>query len=333
MRPSRARLQLLLASVVALELVAAPAFAQSGEAYDPWERFNRGMYAVQAVLDRHIFGPLARGFGKTPSPIRTMLVNFSSNLSEPLVFVNDVLQGHVRSAAGTFGRFAMNTTVGLGGIIDVASHNHLPHHDNGFGTTLGRWGADPGPYLFLPLVGPGDLRDGIGAIGHIFLNPFHYPRFDAKTGLSIGTGIVNGLNTRLLAEQALANIQATSTDPYATLRSYFWQNRAAEIEGNPAEPEALPNFDLPDIPVDDSTPAGSAAPPGGPPSISQPPGASGVPFSGLAGAIARPTAVPEHKTQPQAAPPEAPANAPPNTPQRFVAPDDDDAPMRTAGGR
>jgi phospholipid-binding lipoprotein MlaA len=333
MRPSRVRLQLLLASVVALELVAAPAFAQSGEAYDPWEHFNRGMYSIQAVLDRHIFGPVARGFGKAPSPIRKILVNFSSNLSEPLVFVNDVLQGHVRAAAGTFGRFAMNTTVGLGGIIDVASHNHLPHHDNGFGTTLGRWGADPGPYLFLPLVGPGDLRDGIGAIGNIFLNPFHYARFDAKTALSIGTGVVNGLNTRLLAEQALANIQATSTDPYATLRSYFWQNRAAEIEGNPEEPEALPSFDMPDIPTDESTPAGTAAPPGAPPSISQPPSAAGAPLSGLAGAIARPEAVPENRPAGSQAAPAQPEAPPPSTPQRFVAPDDDDAPMRTAGGR
>ena len=320
---------------MALELCAGPALAQSAEPYDPWEGFNRRMFAVQGVLDRHLFGPLARGFGKTPSPVRRALVNFSSNLSEPLVFVNDMLQGHVLSAAKTFGRFAMNSTVGLIGFRDVAAHNHLPHHDNGFGTTLGRWGAQPGPYLFLPLIGPGDFRDGLGGIGNIFLNPYHYARFDGKTGIGVATGIVNGLNARLQAEQALSNIQATSTDPYATLRSYFLQNRAAEVSGNPSEPGALPEFDMPDIPAAESTPAGAAAPPGSPPAVSQPP--SGAPVAGMAGALPAPTAVPEQQgtpvpANPQAAPPPAPS-APPDTAPKYLVSPDPDAPLRTAGGK
>jgi phospholipid-binding lipoprotein MlaA len=335
MRSSRTRVQLLLASALAIELCAGPALAQSAEPYDPWERFNRRMYAIQNVLDRRLFGPLARGFGKTPSPVRRALVSFSSNLSEPLVFVNDILQGHIPTAARTFARFTMNTTAGFVGFHDVASHNHLPHHDNGFGTTLGRWGAQTGPYLFLPLVGPSDLRDGIGYAGNVFLNPFHYTKFAGKTAISVTTGAINGLNTRLQSEQALSNIQATSTDPYATLRSYFLQNRAAEISGNPSEPGALPEFDMPEIPSE-NTPAGSVAPPGAPPSVSQPPSAVGAPLSGEAGALPRPEATPS--APPTSAPPPAPPpgvepSPPPSSSPRYLIAPDPDAPLRTAGGK
>jgi phospholipid-binding lipoprotein MlaA len=275
MGSSRARVQLLLASVMVFELAAAPALAQSTEPYDPWEPFNRKMYAVHQVLDRHIFGPLARSFGRLPAAIRKPLANFASNLSEPLVAVNDVLQGRIPTAAKTVARFTMNTTVGVAGFRDVAAHNHLPHHDNGFGVTLGRWGAQPGPYMFIPIVGPSDLRDTIGAVGSLALNPFTYAQFDGKTGLSISTGIINGLDVRLEAEPALSNIAETSTDPYATLRSYFLQNRQALIRGNPTEPEALPEFDMPEIPSEgaQSVPPGGAAASGAPPPETQAPAA------------------------------------------------------------
>lgn len=336
MPSSRARVQLLLISAMAFQLCAAPAFAQSAEPYDPWEGFNRRMYSIQDVLDRHFFGPLARSYGKAPSKIRGSLSNFASNLSEPLVFVNDILQGHIPTAARTFARFTMNTTVGIVGLRDVASHNHLPHHDNGFGTTMGRWGAQPGPYVFLPFIGPSDFRDTVGSIANIFVNPFYYVRFTGKTEIGVSTGILNGLNARLEAEQALANIQATSTDPYATLRSYFLQNRAAAIAGNPSVPLELPAFD---IPMDETTttPEGSAAPSGSPPTVSQPPSATGIPsLSGAAGALPTPEAAPS--APPTAAPPPAPPQGqepspPPSSGPKYLVSPDPDAPLRTAGGK
>jgi phospholipid-binding lipoprotein MlaA len=321
MRVSRRRVQLLLASVAAAQAVAAPAFAQN-EPYDPWEGFNRKMYAIHEVLDRAVFGPVARTFGRMPRPIRQGLVNFSTNLSEPVVFVNDMLQGRVKTAAGTVGRFVMNSTVGVAGFRDVAKHNHLPHHDNGFGITLGRWGADPGPYMFIPFIGPSDLRDTIGVIGQIFLNPFYYVRFEGKTALTVSTGVIDGLEVRLEAEPALANIQATSTDPYATLRSYFLQNREAAIKGT-TEPEALPEFDMPDIPPDSGAAPSGSAPPEAAPSGAEPQAAP----SGGAPATPAPEAAPS-----EAAPVAAPAPAAGPGPKWLIAPDADQ-PMLTAGGR
>lgn len=328
MRVSRRRVQLLLATAMICQLAAGPALAQA-EGSDPWEGFNRKSYGIQHVLDRAIFGPLARGFGKTPSTIRKVLTNFSRNLSEPLVFVNDVLQGRPKAAAGTLGRFVMNSTLGVAGIADPARHNHLPHHDNSFGTTLGRWGAAPGPYIFLPVMGPSDVRDSLGSVVDIFLNPFYYTRFHGKTALTVTTGLINGLNTRLQADPALSNIEATSTDPYATLRSYFLQNRQAEIRGETAEPEALPDFDMPADTTGAApatTPEGAAAPPGAPPAVSQPPSAGGgPPLSGEAGALPRPEATPEGQPKPPADPSAGGAG-----PRWLVEPD---APLRTAGGK
>jgi phospholipid-binding lipoprotein MlaA len=290
---------------MAFELAAAPALAQV-EPYDPWEPFNRKMYAVHEVLDRRIFGPLGRSFGRLPDVVRKPLVNFATNLSEPVVFVNDVLQGRVPTAARTVARFVMNSTAGVAGFRDVAAHNHLPHHDNGFGVTLGRWGAQPGPYMFIPIVGPSDLRDTIGAIGQVFLNPLYYARFDGKMALTAGTGVINGLEVRNEADPALSSIQSTSTDPYATLRSYFLQNRDALIRGT-AEPEALPEFDMPDIPSETE------------------PSAEPAPAESAAPAEAAP-ATPAPESAPATPPP--PASAP----KLLVAPDLDQ-PMRTAGGR
>ena len=208
MRPVRSRVPLLLVLGVASAFVAAPCRA-AADRVDPLEGMNRRFYAVQETLDRHIFGPLARGFDRTPSFFRKALINFSRNLGEPVVFANDVLQGRGGQAARTLTRLVVNTTFGLAGIIDVAKKNHLPHHDNGFGTTLGRWGAQPGPYLFLPLVGPSNFRDAFGSAGDIGLNPLTYARFPAKTAVGITTTTVEGLNARIDAQQDLDAIRQT----------------------------------------------------------------------------------------------------------------------------
>lgn len=325
---------------MALELTAAPAFAQtSAEPWDPWEPFNRRMFAIHNVLDRHFFAPAAHAFGRLPLGVRKPMTNFSRNLGEPIVFVNDLLQFRLKAAGTTFGRFAMNSTVGLAGFLDPASHNHMPHHDNGFGTTLGRWGAQPGPYLFIPLLGPSDFRDALGAGAGIFTNPLYYARFDGKVALGITTGAVNGLNARLDADQALTNINQTSTDPYATLRSYFLQNRAAEIHGAPAEPEVLPDFDFPTGTTGaapSATPEGAAAPPGAPPAVSQPPSATGIPsISGGAAAVPTPEATPGPAPAPPSstAPPESQPSAPPSASPKWLVEPETEAPLRTAGGK
>jgi phospholipid-binding lipoprotein MlaA len=244
MRSIRSRVPPLLAAGAVCACLAGPCRAAADPA-DPLEGMNRRFFAVEDALDRHLFEPLAKGFGRTPSAFRSALINFSRNLDEPVVFANDVLQGHGGQAARTLTRIVVNSTFGLAGMMDVAKKNHLPHHDNGFGTTLGRWGVQPGPYLFVPLLGPSDFRDAFGGVADIGLNPLTYARFPGRTAIGVGTTIVDGLGERVDAQQDLDTIRQTSTDPYATLRSYYLQNRHAEVTGKTLNIETLPDFDTP----------------------------------------------------------------------------------------
>lgn len=289
MRLRRPRAQLLFASAVIFTLAAGPSFAQS-EPNDPWEKTNRRLFGLEETLDRHIFGPLARTYGQTPSAFRKAVMNFTRNLGEPVVFINDVLQGHIGQAATTLGRMSINTIFGVAGFIDVAKHNRIPHHDNTFGTTLGRWGAKPGPYLFLPLVGPTTIRDAFGSVVDIGINPMTYTRYPGQVGVQVTTTAASSLNTRVEAQTQLDTIRQTSTDPYATIRSYFWQNRAAEITGKEVNIEALPDFDS--TPATTPAPAGSVSPTPAPPVSSSQPAAPSPAFPGAAGALPRPEAVP-----------------------------------------
>jgi phospholipid-binding lipoprotein MlaA len=286
MPASRSRLPLLLAAASAVALAVAPAARAASDPTDPWEPMNRRFFAINESLDRNIIGPLARGFGSTPGPLRRGLRNFSRNLSEPVVFVNDVLQFRGGQAARTLARLVVNSTIGIGGLFDVAGHNHVPHHDNGFGTTLGRWGFAPGPYLFLPLMGPSDLRDAFGGAADGAMNPLTYARYAHKTAINIGTTIVGGLGQRLDAERDLESIRTTSTDPYASLRSFYLQNRQSEISGKPVSIENLPSFDEPaPTPAPGPQPTPNPEPTTAPPPAS-PPGAAATGVAANASACA-----------------------------------------------
>jgi len=243
MPPSRPRLPLLLVATTALAL-AGPARAERDPA-DPWEPMNRTFFNLQEGLDKGFIARIAHGFGRAPLPFRAGLINFGHNLGEPTTFVNDVLQARPAAAARTLTRFLVNSTIGIGGLFDVAGHNHLPRHENGFGTTLGRWGFKPGPYLFLPLIGPSTFRDTLGDVGDIWVNPLTYSRYPHKAVIGITTSIVDGLGKRVESDQDLETIRATSTDPYASLRSFYLQNRQAEITGKAVTIENLPDFDEP----------------------------------------------------------------------------------------
>lgn len=247
MRPSRARTPnacaLFACAVFAGGMAAGPCRAAAPG--DPWEGFNRHMFNLEEGLDRHVFGPVSHGYGSAPSGIRSALRNWARNLNEPVIFANDMLQGHVATAAGTVCRFVINSTVGIAGFVDVAGHNGLPRHDNSFGTTLGRWGAGPGPYLFLPLAGPTTVRDGFGKVVDIALDPITWIRFEGRTEIGISATVINGLSERVEGAQDLAHIRETSTDPYATLRSFYLQNRQSEITGKSVDINALPDFDTP----------------------------------------------------------------------------------------
>jgi phospholipid-binding lipoprotein MlaA len=212
---------------------------------DPWERLNRANYAFETQLDRHLIGPIAHLYQAiTPGPIGRGIHNILTNLSEPSVFINDVLQFRPRRAGETAARFVTNSTVGLLGLIDVATKVGLPHHDNEFGVTLGRLGVKPGPYMYLPVGGPTTVRDLVGTGVDLLLDPFHWARFAQQATVNGARLVTGGLDIRVASEGELNALLSDATDPYATLRSVYLQNKQSEIDGG-AGPANLPDFDTP----------------------------------------------------------------------------------------
>lgn len=250
-------LQALLASA-ALPVYAAssPPGREHPRNPDPFERFNRAGFALNQALDKAFIRPLSLlSHGLTPGPIGLAIRNFLSNLGEPVVILNDVLQVHPARAAKTSVRFVVNSSVGLLGAIDVAKHIGIRFHPNGFGDTLGRYGVGPGPYLFLPLLGPSDVRDLVGAGVDSVSTPLFWAEYNYKTEIDVSLGLAGGLSARSEADADLKALLSDAADPYATLRSTYLQDRQGEI----ADKHTLPP--LPDIgDSDPATPAPAAAP-------------------------------------------------------------------------
>jgi phospholipid-binding lipoprotein MlaA len=142
-----------------------PADAPSMYTYDPWERLNRFTYRFNARFDEAIFLRASNAYRRVPSPIRSGVHNFFGNLSEVDSVINYALQWRLKLGARSLGRFVINSTVGIGGLFDVAAKLKLPGAPTGLSTTLATWGMHPGPYLVVPLLGPSTLRDGIGFLG------------------------------------------------------------------------------------------------------------------------------------------------------------------------
>lgn len=213
---------------------------------DPLEGFNRAMFSVHQTLDRLFFRPVAKAYEKVlPKFVRKGLRHFFSNLQEPIVFANDLLQLKPKRALTTFGRFAINSTIGVAGVLDVAKGEHagLEHHDNSFGDTLGRYGVGPGPYLFLPLIGPSDLRDFAAGLSEGQVLPLTVGTPFDRAEYRVPRGIITGLDLRAESDGALNALLGGAVDPYATLRSAYLQDRAgtvAELRGGTTTPATSP---------------------------------------------------------------------------------------------
>ena len=148
-----------------VEQYAIPENQQAFYAYDPWEPMNRRIYNFNAVFDEYVFLPVVRAYEFIlPNFAQTGVSNFFNNLTEINNLMNSLLQFKIVKVFNTIGRIAMNTTVGLGGLIDVATHEGVKREDEDFGQTLGFYGLGPGPYLVLPVLGPSDLRDTTGLV-------------------------------------------------------------------------------------------------------------------------------------------------------------------------
>ena len=173
-----------------------PADAPSMYTYDPLERINRFTYRFNARFDEHVFLPVANGYRRIPGPVRASVHNFFQNLAEITSTVNYGLQWRLVNGARSLGRFVINSTLGIGGLFDVATKLKLSGEQTGFGATLSTWGVHPGPYLVIPLLGPSTLRDGAGFLGDYGLE-YGINIVDLYRGYqSYGLGVVNAVDQR-----------------------------------------------------------------------------------------------------------------------------------------
>ena len=218
-----------------------PEDPQSREDYrlinDPLEPLNRFIFAVNLEADRYILKPVAYVYKEAvPVPIREMMGNFLHNLRSPLIVLNATLQGDIDHAGTTLLRFSVNSTFGFAGIADVAAEMGFVRRDEDFGQTLAVWGAGEGPYIMLPLLGPSNARDAVGRAGDYFGDPFTYLRFEKFSYSRFGAKFVD---VRARNYELLNDLERTSVDFYAAVRSLYRQNRRDAI-ANGAEAELPP---------------------------------------------------------------------------------------------
>jgi phospholipid-binding lipoprotein MlaA len=209
---------------------------------DPFEPTNREIFAFTIALDKVVSAPAARAYRDVvPQPARQGVRNALANLNAPVVLVNDVLQGEGDKAVNTVGRFLVNSTVGLAGLVDVAADIGIPSHENDFGITLGKGGVQEGSFLMLPFLGPKPPRDLLGDGVDMAFDPLTYMTWNNSTLYMMIRGGLTILDKREGTLDTVESIERTSIDFYATTRSLYRQNRNAAIRGDAAN-EDLPNF-------------------------------------------------------------------------------------------
>ncbi|MBV8337745.1 MAG: VacJ family lipoprotein, partial [Alphaproteobacteria bacterium] len=231
------------------------AAAEENEFNDPFEDVNRKIFDFNQVVDRHVLVPVAKAYRDAlPDVVRDSIRDFLNNLRDPLIFANDTLQLDLKRASETAVRFVLNSTVGIGGLFDVAGKwGQLPFHEDDLGITFGAWGIPAGPYLVIPVLGPSDPRDLVGTVGESFGDPFNR----LVTGnpytlywIPFVRGGVSGIDQRSRYIDTLADIERTSLDYYATIRSLYHQRREALIHHERQENLPPPaSFSLNDRPA------------------------------------------------------------------------------------
>lgn len=238
---------------------------------DPLEPMNRAIFDFNQAIDKNAIRPAAIAYRDVvPEVARDGIHNFLSNLGEPVVFANKVLQGEPIAAIKTLLRFAANSTFGIGGLFDVATPAKVPRQPAGdFGATLYKWGVGEGPYLVLPLLGPSNPRDTVGFAVDSVASPWGYI-VDIPIEASIGQFVVGGIDKRSRVLDSTDDLERNSVDYYATLRSVMRQYRQAELDGGqtpsdgdlyadpaaagtagtaaPATTDGIPDSQLPNIP-------------------------------------------------------------------------------------
>lgn len=237
----------LVFSPMAVSLAEAPAgTALEDEINDPFEGFNRKIFWFNDKADRYVLEPVAKGYEwLLPEFMRDGVRNFFSNLGTPVYLVSDVVQFKFSQAADHSGRFLVNSTIGLVGLMDVAKHMGLEHHDEDFGTALAYRDVPAGPYLVLPFLGPSNLRDGAGRIVDSFLNPLDYSFVTQAEGrdqwaVIAGSRALDLIDQRARMIEAINAARESSVDEYLFIQGAYYQYRKGLVnDGASAEEETF----------------------------------------------------------------------------------------------
>ena len=210
--------------------------ARSARNPDPMEGFNRGVYKFNDAIDRHALRPAAVAYRDlTPAWLQKGVGNFFTNLFYPTTIANQLLQGKFKEGGQDIARFVINTTLGWGGIFDVATGARLPVHDEDSGQTLGRWGVPPGPYLMLPFLGPATLRDAPARIADDFTQPFRWYDAGNERYFSLAVYLIDK-RAGLLQLDRLVN---EAYDPYTFVRDAYLQRRQYAVHDGDVPEEQL----------------------------------------------------------------------------------------------
>jgi phospholipid-binding lipoprotein MlaA len=232
---------------------------------DPIEPVNRAVFEFNETADRFVFKPVAQGYKFVlPEVVRTGVTNFFANLADPWIAVNQLLQGKVELALSDGWRFITNSTLGLGGIFDIATDMGLPKHNEDFGQTLGVWGFDTGAFLVLPILGPSSVRDGIGLIADTYgFLPWRLPDwldFNHRVAWQNSLSALDFVNIRANLLDATDLLEDAALDRYAFIRdAYFQRRRNLVYDGNPP-PKSAPTSGLAPAPDLDTELAREPAP-------------------------------------------------------------------------
>ena len=210
-----------------------------GVVKDCFEGLNRATFSLNQGLDKVIFKPVAKGYRSLPSPVRTGTSNVLINLSSLITVPNNILQGDFKTAGVNTGRFAINTTVGILGIFDVASKMNFPKYQKeDYGQTFGTWGVGAGCYVVLPVLGPSTIRDTVGSFVNVLGGD---PYYNASThgnneylsdSLYIKTKILSGVDFRAKNLGSIDNLEKNSMDFYASVKSLYLQDRQQKISNS-----------------------------------------------------------------------------------------------------
>ncbi len=239
-----ARFGILAFAALATACATRPNQPPASEVYDPWQGYNRSMFKLNNAIDGAVLEPVALGYRRvTTKSMRRSMRNFLANLGTPVTLANDILQLEFKRGGVTLGRFLLNSTLGIGGFMDPATEIGLEGHTEDFGQTLATYGVPPGPYLFVPVLGPTNLRDAPTMLIDAIFNPATYIATPAATYYQVSQTGANAITLREQFQDPLVDLRENSLDFYTSYQSFYLQARRNAIFNGVPQYDELPDFD------------------------------------------------------------------------------------------